>query len=130
MSLVSAVAAVAGLLVLIGTALLVVPSRWARLTVSADPSAVQAMGGALRVLMGLALVYGAESTAFPSAVAAFGTVLVGVGVAILWVDPAAFARWLGAWTRGALVRRLRVGGVLALLAGLSLVASLLLQIPV
>jgi hypothetical protein len=71
--------------------------------------------------MGLALVYGADATISPSAVHAFGFVLVAVGIMILSVTPERFRSWVERWLAGSLVWRLRVGGLLATIVGAFLV---------
>jgi hypothetical protein len=118
-----AVVVVGFVLLGLGLALLAQATRWARMIATADRQAMQALGGAVRVLMGLALLYGADATVLPSGVNAFGLVLVAIGVMTLAVAPERFASWIDRWMAGSLVWRLRVGGVLAISAGALLVFS-------
>ena len=53
------VAVVGSVLLCLGLGLLTHAPHWSRALEKADREAMQALGGALRVLMGLALVYGA-----------------------------------------------------------------------
>jgi uncharacterized protein YjeT (DUF2065 family) len=115
------VAAVGSILLCVGIALVAHATRWTRLIAVADRDVMQALGGALRVLMGLALVYAARDTRYPEAVHAFGLVLVAVGVMILWVSPTRFRSWIDRWIVGSLVWRLRVGGALSIFVGAFLV---------
>lgn len=117
------VAVVGVVLVLLGIALVVQPSHWAVSIARSDREALQALGGAVRVLLGLALVYGAKATAYPGGVHAFGLALVTVGVVTLWVEPARFRSWLDRWLAGSIVWRLRVGGLLATIIGVFLVVA-------
>lgn len=117
MSLPSPVALVAVVCVVLGAALLVAPQRWARALETGNRAALQALGGALRVVLGVTLMYGARGTAYPVGVFAFGVALVGVGVAILWVDEARFSRWVDGWIAGSLTLRLRTGGLLSIVIG-------------
>jgi uncharacterized membrane protein HdeD (DUF308 family) len=120
-----AVALVGVVLLVLGIVLVVQPARWAESIDHSDPQAMQALGGAVRVLMGLALVYGAAETAYPSGVNAFGIVLVAVGVMTLWVEPERFRSWIDRWLAGSLVLRLRVGGILSTIVGAFLVLAAL-----
>lgn len=88
-----------------------------------DRALLQASGGAVRIGAGLALLYGADATAYPAGVFLFGTVLVCAGVLVLAVSPKRFAGWIDRWLGGSMVARLRVGGLLAVLAGALLCAS-------
>lgn len=118
-----AVVVVGFVLLGLGLGLVAQATRWVRVIATADRQAMQALGGAVRVLMGLALVYGADATVLPSGVNAFGLVLVAIGVMTLSVAPERFASWIDRWIAGSLVWRLRVGGVLAISAGALLVFS-------
>jgi uncharacterized membrane protein len=115
------IAVVGFVLLCLGLCLLAQATRWARSIAEADREAMQALGGALRVLMGLGLVYGAPDTDYPDAIHAFGLVLVAIGVMILWVNPSRFRSWVDRWVAGSLVWRLRVGGLLAIIVGTFLV---------
>ena len=113
---------VVGLVLLcLGVALVAQPARWARAIARSDRQAMQALGGAVRVLMGLALVYGADATMYASGVHAFGLVLVAVGVMVLWVAPERFSSWIEGWLAGSLVWRLRLGGLLSVIVGAFLI---------
>jgi hypothetical protein len=112
-----AVAVVGLILVCLGAGLVAGAARWAESIEHADRQAMQALGGAVRVLMGLALVYGADATISPSAVHAFGLVLVAIGVMTLWVAPERFRSWVERWLAGSLVWRLRIGGLLSAIVG-------------
>jgi hypothetical protein len=116
-----AVVVVGFVLLGLGLGLVAQATRWARVMATADRQAMQALGGAVRVLMGLALVYGAGATIVPRGVNAFGVVLVAIGVMTLAVAPERFASWVDRWVAGSLVWRLRVGGLLAMLVGAFLV---------
>lgn len=118
-----AVLVVGLVLACLGVGLVAQPARWAESIEHADRQAMQALGGAVRVLMGLALVYGADATLYPSGVHAFGLVLVAVGVMILWVTPERFRSWVERWLAGSLVWRLRVGGLLSTIVGAFLVVA-------
>lgn len=118
-----AVVVVGLVLVCLGVGLVAQPTRWAEAIAHADRQTMQALGGAVRVLMGLALVYGADGTISPTGVHAFGLVLVTVGIMILWVAPERFRSWVERWLAGALVWRLRVGGLLATVVGAFLVVA-------
>mgnify|MGYP001055416108 CR=1 FL=1 len=121
-----AVAFVGVVLLCLGIALVVAAARWAHAIDRADRQAMQALGGALRVLMGLALVYGADATRHPSGVHAFGLVLVAVGVMVLWVEPERFRAWVDRWLAGSLVWRQRLGGLLAVIVGVFLTLAAVL----
>ena len=123
MSSAVAAAVAAPVLVCPGAASAAQPARWAESIEHADPQAMQALGGAVRVLMGLALVYGADGTIYPSAVHAFGLALVAIGVMTLWVAPERFRAWVEKWIAGSLVWRLRVGGLLSAIVGAFLVVA-------
>jgi uncharacterized membrane protein HdeD (DUF308 family) len=113
---------VVGLVLLcLGVALVAHPAGWARAIARSDRQAMQALGGAVRVLMGLALVYGADATRYVSGVHAFGLVLVAVGVMTLWVGHERFSSWIEGWLAGSLVLRLRLGGLLSVIVGAFLV---------
>lgn len=112
-----AVVVVGLILVCLGVGLVAQPVRWAQAIAHVDRQGMQALGGAIRVLMGLALVYGADATISPSAVHAFGLALVAIGVMTLWVAPERFRSWVERWLAGSLVWRLRVGGLLSVVVG-------------
>ena len=119
------VAVVGSVLLCLGLGLLTHAPHWSRALENADREAMQALGGALRVLMGLALVYGSHATDYPTAVHAFGLALVGIGVMTLWVDAERFRSWVDRWVAGSLVWRLRVGGLLSAIVGVFLVLAAL-----
>jgi uncharacterized membrane protein len=116
-----AIAIVGFVMLSLGIGLVAQAPRWSRVIAVADRQVMQALGGALRVLMGLVLVYGARETRYPAAVNAFGLVLVVVGVMILSVSTPRFESWVDRWVTGSLVWRLRVGGLLSTAVGVFLV---------
>lgn len=112
-----AIGVVGFVLLCLGIGLVASAPRWSDVITAADREVMQALGGALRVLMGLVLVYGAKATRYPAAVNAFGLVLVVVGVMVLSISRARFASWVDRWAAGSLVWRLRVGGMLSAIVG-------------
>ncbi len=123
MSPVFVVAGVGVVLFCLGAGLVVQGRRWVEAMEGADSEAIQALGGAVRVFMGIGLLYGAKETAYPTGVHALGLTLVTIGVVILWIDPARFREWVDRWRAGSLLWRLRVGGVLSMILGVLLVSA-------
>ncbi len=119
------VAAVGAMLAAMGVILLVRTERAALSIATTDRELLQALGGGVRVALGLLLLYGAEGSAYAPAVRAFGYVLLGVGVVVLAVKTSTFGTWVDGWLGGSLGWRLRLGGALAVITGVILVASVL-----
>jgi uncharacterized membrane protein len=117
------VAIVGVVLLVLGVALVAAPRAWERALATAHRPTLQAIGGGVRVLLGLALLYGARSSAYPTGVSAFGALLVAVGFVILWIDAARFSRWVDGWLAGSLRWRLRAGGGLMIVMGAILWAA-------
>ena len=119
------VAAVGSMLVAFGVLLLAQTPRAMRTIATTDRELLQALGGGIRILLGVLLVYGADASPFAPVVRAFAWIFVGVGVVVLAVSTSTFSAWVDAWLRGALGWRLRVGGALSIVVGCLLIASVL-----
>jgi hypothetical protein len=117
------VAAVGGMLVAFGLILLARTQRAARSIATMDRELLQALGGGVRIGLGLLLLYGAEASAYAPAIRAFGWVLLGVGVVVLAVQTSTFNVWVEGWLGGSLGWRLRLGGALAIVVGGMLLVS-------
>ncbi len=119
------VAAVGSMLIAFGLLLVARTARAAHAIATMDRELLQALGGAVRIGLGMLLLYGADASPFAPAVRAFGLVLVGVGVVVLVVRTSTFCSWVDGWLRGSLGWRLRLGGTLAAVLGSLLVVSVL-----
>ena len=120
------VAAVGSMLVAFGALLLVRTARATRVIVTTDRELLQAIGGGVRIALGLLLLYGAEASPYAPAVRAFAWLFIGVGVVVLAVRNTTFRAWVDGWLRSeSLGWRLRLGGALSIIVGALLVASVL-----
>ena len=77
------VAAVGSMLIAFGLLLVARTARAAHAITTMDRELLQALGGAVRIALGMLLLYGADASPFAPAVRAFGLVLVAVGVVVL-----------------------------------------------
>jgi hypothetical protein len=119
------VAAVGSMLVTFGVMLLVATKRASTTIKTMDRGLLQGLGGAVRIALGLLLLYGADASPYEPALRAFAWILIGVGVVMLVVRSSTFSRWVEGWLRGSLELRLRMGGVLSIVVGAFLLASVL-----
>jgi hypothetical protein len=119
------VAAVGSMLVVFGLLLIARTARATRAIATMDRALLQALAGAVRIGLGVLLLYGADASPYAPAVRAFGWVLLGVGVVVLVVETSTFGVWVDGWLRGSLGWRLRVGGALSVIVGTLLVTSVL-----
>ena len=119
------VAAVGSMLVAFGVLLLVMTKQASKAIKTMDRGLLQGLGGAVRIALGLLLLYGADASPYAPALRAFAWILIGVGVVMLVVRSSTFSRWVEGWLRGSLEWRLRAGGALSIVVGSMLVTSVL-----
>jgi hypothetical protein len=119
------VAAVGSMLVAFGALLLLGTKRATHAIATMDRELLQALGGGIRIVLGVLLFYGADASPFSPAVRTFAWIFIGVGVVVLAVRTSTFSAWVDGWLRGSLGWRLRVGGVLSIIVGVMLVGSVL-----